>query len=56
VQMQSIPGGQSQRGTDLRWDHQTTLLTQNQCGIHESSVPRIAQSWQVLRGRTAFHT
>ena len=32
------------------------LADQNQCGIHESSVPRTVQSWQMLGGRTASRT
>jgi len=48
MQVQSIAGNQSKRGSNFRWDHQTTLLTHHKCGIHGTSVPRAPSLWHRL--------
>lgn len=35
---------QTQLGANVSRDHETTLLTENQCGIHKSSMPRFDKS------------
>jgi hypothetical protein len=42
MQVQAIAGRQTQRVPYVCRDHQPTLLAQDQCGIHDLIMPRIA--------------